>query len=155
LHLTHNLKPFVNKARYTPPSASRPERLTKDLANIKRLATHLENEAHALLLLPEKLPEPCNIKKSKGGEIPDESEDPGIGDGDANGDSDMNISAAQESKDRGSIAVEARLSKLFADLDLEGPEAESEADGDEAWAKTLKRVSESLNPSFNFYLRVF
>ena len=36
LHVTHALRPFVNRARYTPEVASRPDRLLKDLANAKR-----------------------------------------------------------------------------------------------------------------------
>ena len=44
----HNLRPFVNRIRYTPEIASKPHRLEKDLANAKILAGLLEDEAVAL-----------------------------------------------------------------------------------------------------------
>jgi hypothetical protein len=48
LHITHNVRPFVNRIRFAPEVASRPERIAKDLANVKVLATILEEEAAML-----------------------------------------------------------------------------------------------------------
>jgi hypothetical protein len=44
LHVTHNVRPFVNRIRYAPEVASKPDRLEKDLANVKTLAVILEDE---------------------------------------------------------------------------------------------------------------
>ncbi|KAK7061319.1 hypothetical protein R3P38DRAFT_2828809 [Favolaschia claudopus] len=45
LHVTHNVKPFTNRMRYAPEVASRPDRMEKDLVNVKALAAKLEVEA--------------------------------------------------------------------------------------------------------------
>ena len=45
LHVVYNLRPFVNRVRYTPEVASKPDRMEKDLANAKILAGLLEEEA--------------------------------------------------------------------------------------------------------------
>lgn len=46
--MSHNTRPFVNRVRYVPEVASRPERIEKDLANVKILASILEEEYTAL-----------------------------------------------------------------------------------------------------------
>jgi len=68
LHVTHSTRPFRSRARRTPESASEPERIEKDLANVKMLAAILEEEAYHLQTLPEKLPEPKHLKQNNGGE---------------------------------------------------------------------------------------
>ncbi|KAG6855900.1 hypothetical protein C0991_004957, partial [Blastosporella zonata] len=48
LHVTHNQRAFVNRVRYAPEVASKPERIRKDLATAKELAGVLEHQAAAL-----------------------------------------------------------------------------------------------------------
>ncbi|KIL00472.1 hypothetical protein PAXRUDRAFT_821670 [Paxillus rubicundulus Ve08.2h10] len=48
LHVSHNLKPFVNRVRYVPEVASKPDRIEKDLANARVLASILEEKSVAL-----------------------------------------------------------------------------------------------------------
>ncbi|KAF9520769.1 hypothetical protein BS47DRAFT_1370307 [Hydnum rufescens UP504] len=116
LHVTHSTRPFTARARYTPECASRPERIEKDLVAVKKLVSILEEEASNLARLPEKLPEPRNLKKSQGGELPDDTEEATEGDPEPNVDGEMSVDGPQESKDRGTVAVESRLEKLFGDL---------------------------------------
>lgn len=44
LHLSHTLKPFTNRIRYAPEVVDMPDRLAKDLASAKTLASLLEDE---------------------------------------------------------------------------------------------------------------
>ncbi|KAL0949782.1 hypothetical protein HGRIS_009821 [Hohenbuehelia grisea] len=109
LHVTHNTRPFMNRIRYTPDVASRPERLEKDLAKIKVLAGLLEDEAATLrkarvakVTSPVKLeviPGEGDIKMED--PIEHEEEDP-------------------EPKEKGSDAVERRVEKIMADLREQG-----------------------------------
>ncbi|KIY45137.1 hypothetical protein FISHEDRAFT_67104 [Fistulina hepatica ATCC 64428] len=48
LHVNHNTRPFVNKVKYTPEVASKPDRLTKDLRGARTLASILEAQAAEL-----------------------------------------------------------------------------------------------------------
>ena len=42
--MTHSTKPFVNKIRQTPEVANKPERIAKDLEQVKALVKLLEAE---------------------------------------------------------------------------------------------------------------
>ncbi|KAF8338984.1 uncharacterized protein EI90DRAFT_3039954 [Cantharellus anzutake] len=116
LHVTHSTRPFRSRARRTPESASEPERIEKDLANVKKLAAVLEDEAYHLQTLPEKLPEPRNLKQSNGGELPDDSDAVITGDAEPAADSEMTVEPTREPKDRGTEALNKRLEKLLSDL---------------------------------------
>ncbi|KAF8192225.1 hypothetical protein K438DRAFT_1762225 [Mycena galopus ATCC 62051] len=48
LHVTHNVKPFMNRMQYTPEVSSRPDHMEKDMANAKALVAKLESEAAEL-----------------------------------------------------------------------------------------------------------
>jgi hypothetical protein len=48
LHVTHTTRPFNTRVRITPETASRPERIMKDLEQIKQLSAILEEEASSL-----------------------------------------------------------------------------------------------------------
>ena len=98
--MSHNTKPFVNRVRYVPEVASRPDRIEKDLANIKILASILEEE-HATLY------------KASASSMA----------GEANGEArpeDVGMQADNEDdpalREAGSEAVERRIEKLMGDL---------------------------------------
>lgn len=109
LHVSHITKPFTGRIRYAPEVASKPDRLAKDLANAKTLATILEAEYD-------------NLRKMK---IEPKPETNGNG-ADANGapeqpDASMANAEAEaeddsEPAERGSEAVERRIEKVMADL---------------------------------------
>ena len=103
---------------------------------MKRLVTILEEEASTLARLPEKLPEPRHLKKSQGGELLDDAEGIPESDAEPNADSEMAVDSPQEPKDRGTVAVESRLEKLFAELQ---DQYMANDDHDEA-ASTAKKV---------------
>ncbi|KAJ7367833.1 hypothetical protein DFH08DRAFT_829518 [Mycena albidolilacea] len=108
LHVTHNVKPFVNRMRYAPEVSSRPDRMEKDLANAKALVTKLEAEAAELR----------KLKVARGKLVPSE------GAAGANGEDVPMEGAAEEDaeeeepepRERGCDAVERRVEKIMADL---------------------------------------
>lgn len=111
LHVTHSTRSFVARIRYTADVASTLPRLEKDLSQAKRLIAMLEEESIALANLPAKLPEPRNLKKSMGGELPDDADDPF-----------MDSDASPEVTDLGTSAlevIERRIEKLVGNLELE------------------------------------
>ncbi|KAF8307293.1 hypothetical protein DL93DRAFT_2143326 [Clavulina sp. PMI_390] len=144
LHVTHSTRPFSSRARYAPEASRRPERIAKDLENIKRLAALLEQEAYDLEKLPEKLDEPRFLPKSKGGELPDEpapetnefTEAARKAQAKAQAKNELDKmaldddDAAREPKDRGSVAVEERLTRLIAEMGLDAPKEAVDGDGD-------------------------
>ena len=102
----------MNRIRYAPEVASRPDRLAKDLANAKALATLLEDEAAKLRSVKLPLAPPvangddAGVKKEDNsdaimGAPDDEDEEP-------------------EPKERGSDVVERRIEKIMADLREQG-----------------------------------
>jgi hypothetical protein len=100
------LKPFVNRIRYTPEVASRPERLEKDLANAKKLASILEEEA-------AKLRAATVSTKTANGEAQQDQQ----------GDQPMSSAVEGEGeeedpepKESGGEAVERRIEKVMAEL---------------------------------------
>ncbi|KAF9526311.1 hypothetical protein CPB83DRAFT_858152 [Crepidotus variabilis] len=106
LHVTHNTRPFTNKVRYAPEVANRPERLEKDLENVKILATLLEEQAAKLRAYKHVAPEKTNDESSAEEpvdvpilEVEEEEEEP---------------------KERGSDAVERRIEKVLADMKDQG-----------------------------------
>lgn len=113
LHVTHNLKPFVNRIRYTPEVASRPERLEKDLVNAKKLASILEEETAKLRAATVA---PVASIKTENGDAPTESEQ--------KPQEDVIMSAGEdddpEPKESGSEAVERRIEKVMAELRDQG-----------------------------------
>ena len=100
----------MNRIRYAPEVASRPDRLAKDLANAKTLATLLEDEATKLRSVKLPLPPSAN------------SDDAGV----KKEDPDATMAALDdedeetEPKERGSDAVERRIEKVMADLREQG-----------------------------------
>ncbi len=116
LHVTHSTRPFRSRARRTPESASEPERIGKDLANVKMLAAILEEEAYHLQTLPEKLPEPKHLKQNSGGELPDDSDAAVIVDAEPATDCEMILEPAREPKSHGTEALNKRFEKLLYDL---------------------------------------
>ena len=101
----------MNRIRYAPEVASRPDRLAKDLANAKALATLLEDEAAKLRSVKLPLPQPAStngddveMKKEDFNATmaaPDEDDEP-------------------EPRELGSDAVERRIEKVMADLREQG-----------------------------------
>jgi hypothetical protein len=104
LHVTHNVRPFTSRIRYTPEAASRPERMVKDLANAKKLAAILEDESASLRTWVQEV-------------VPDESKEAKVEDvamTEHEGDDDP------EPKERGSDAVDRRIEKIMSDLCEQG-----------------------------------
>lgn len=148
LHVSHSTRPFSARARYAPEGSLRPERVSKDLSAVKKLASVLEDEAAELLKLPDSLPEPRNLPRSKGGELPDDEKPEETAGGD-----DAPKPAEDKAKpqaepmalddrdhpprNRGSVAVEERLEKLFVELEAKGPHADG-GDEDAASKKVLE-----------------
>jgi len=111
LHLSHNLKPFTNRIRYAPEVASRPDRLTKDLANAKTLASLLEDEHDRI-----RRPPPRDDALPQGGAL-----DPGAQPGPAQDtlmtDDSLDQDPEEDApKSRGSEAVERRIEKVISEL---------------------------------------
>ena len=138
LHVTHSTRPFSARARYAPEASSRPDRVEKDLANVKNLASLLEEEAAELRKLPAALAEPQNLPRSQGGELPDEANAAESG-GDAVATADDETKDAssetdqmiveddpREPKNRGSNAIEERIEQLSLET---SPETKTPGDG--------------------------
>lgn len=105
--MSHNTKPFVNRVRYVPEVASRPDRIEKDLANVKILASILEEECSTLFK---------SSSSSAGGNSME-----------MNGDTrpeDVGMQTDSEDdpmpRETGSEAVERRVEKLFGELHEQG-----------------------------------
>ncbi|CCM03367.1 uncharacterized protein FIBRA_05497 [Fibroporia radiculosa] len=106
LHVAHITKPFVSRVRYAPEVASKPDRMSKDLANVKILAAILEEECASLRKVKIEQKEP-NADVSADG-------DAAMADGLSTEDEDP------EPKERGSDAVERRIEKVMADMRDQG-----------------------------------
>lgn len=133
----HNLRPFVNRVRYTPEVASKPDRMEKDLANAKILARLLEDQAAALRKVKVKIPKA-------------ETTDPAIeaiegenGHVETQGDVTMadlmDDDDDEEPEERGSEAVERRVEKVMAEIQDRGL-----VDTNDEKALQAKRVRPSL-----------
>jgi hypothetical protein len=164
LHVTHLLKPFVNRIRYAPEIASKPERLEKDLANARVLAGLLEAEYEQLRtaeIPPPGAAESNAQKEQKDGDGAKEDgkdQDGGadakdaLGNGNGNGEKEDAAMADQtpmhvlppleeepEALETGSAAVERRAEKLLADAVAAGL-----VDSADERALTNKKVSISF-----------
>ncbi|KAH7930063.1 hypothetical protein BV22DRAFT_1055685 [Leucogyrophana mollusca] len=109
LHVSHNLKPFVNRIRYVPEVASKPDRIEKDLVNAKLLASILEEEAAAVR---KSLPAAEGDGPAANGDA--KTEDAVMTD--THGDNEED----PEPKEVGSEAVERRIEKIMAELREQG-----------------------------------
>lgn len=107
LHVTHNMRPFLNRVRYAPEIASKPDRLEKDLNNAKTLAALLEEEAYKLRHMKIKLEDTLKVDGDSAtqdqADAVDAAQDPTDDDED-------------EPMERGSDAVERRIEKIMSDL---------------------------------------
>lgn len=129
------VKPFVNRIRYTPEVASRPERLEKDLGNAKKLAAILEDEA-ARLRTAQVQPAGSSTATSATATATSTT-GTGTGEEDPQGDANMAPSAVEppaapapapaaieedepEPKENGSEAVERRIEKVMSELRDQG-----------------------------------
>jgi hypothetical protein len=129
LHVTHLLKPFVNRIRYAPEIASKPDRMAKDLANARALAARLEEEYETLRTAevpPPGAAAPANEEKKDGkegaqGEEKKDGEDAAMADaGSAPLDPMPPLEEEVEVPEPGSAAVERRAEKLLADAVANG-----------------------------------
>ena len=107
----HDVRPFINRIRYAPEVASKPERLEKDLANAKCLATILEEGAplRRTKVKTEDEPPHESIQSEEQTDavmaIPESADD---------------IDDDPEPKENGSAAVEQKIEKIIADLREQG-----------------------------------
>ncbi|TFY69491.1 hypothetical protein EVJ58_g373 [Rhodofomes roseus] len=111
LHVAHNTKPFTGRIRYAPEVASKPDRISKDLANVKILAAILEEEYETLRRLK------IQSRKDNGNEATNgDSSNTDVAMADATGAAEED----PEPKERGSEAVEKRIEKVMANLRDQG-----------------------------------
>ena len=110
LHLSHNIKPFTSRIRYAPEVASRPDRLAKDLASAKTLASLLEGEYDRIRRPPTR-DLPSQDGTSEPNIPPEPAEDTLMCDGSLDEDPDEDAP-----KSRGSEAVEQRIEKFISEL---------------------------------------
>ncbi|TFK43085.1 hypothetical protein BDQ12DRAFT_674366 [Crucibulum laeve] len=110
LHVTHNQKPFVNRVRYAPEVASRPDRMEKDLVNAKTLATILEAEAAQLRSYKAE----ATVKTDGEGATAEEQGDSTMAPPDAEEEEDP------DPKERGTDAVERRIEKVMGEMREQG-----------------------------------
>ncbi len=101
------MRPFLNRVRYAPEIASKPDRLEKDLNNAKTLAALLEEEAYKLRHMKIKLEDTLKVDGDSAtqdqADAVDAAQDPTDDDED-------------EPMERGSDAVERRIEKIMSDL---------------------------------------
>jgi len=144
LHVTHNVRPFVNRIRYAPEVASKPDRLAKDLSYAKKLASLLEDEAATLRRLKVRTvaapPRDDAAEANKGVEGSQDSKDVVMLDFDAGEDQDD-----PEPSERGSDAVERRIEKIMAEMRDQGL-----IDINDETAYNAKKVSDDSMPPFCF-----
>ena len=135
LHVAHNVRPFVNKIRYAPEVASRPDRLANDLQNVKLLATILEDQAAELRAFKPPLPSASVLAGSSDQDGTAGSGEEGVVSSNGNaktGEQDAEMAAPghegsgatveeeEEPKERGSDAVERRIEKFISDMQDQG-----------------------------------
>jgi hypothetical protein len=123
LHVTHTTRPFMTRIRIAPDVASRPERIKKDLEQIKQLASILEEEAATLRQFSptqaRKAAEAAAATAPTDGPEPDSNEikvEAGGSTTEGDFDPDVEAEIEPEPKAKGSEAVEKRIAKLIADL---------------------------------------
>ena len=102
----------MNRIRYAPEVASRPDRLAKDLANVKVLASLLEDEAAKLRSI--KMPSPASSYTNSDDGVKKEDSDATMATPEDDDDEES------EPKERGSDAVERRIEKVMTDLREQG-----------------------------------
>lgn len=121
LHLTHSMRPFVNKVRMAPEVASKPDRIAKDLTNARRLVGLLEEEYERVRTFkPSSVvfpPVSAGTEDEPRNETRDISmlEAPGADEDD------------EEPNEKGSVAIERRLLKLASDYPEPSSEGETRA----------------------------
>jgi hypothetical protein len=111
LHVTHNTRPFVTRIRFAPSIAGSPERIAKDLASAKRLATKLEADAAEFSSFKEP-PKPTNGKSKAKTDAKEEETESGEQPA-----PEIEVDADTEPKEKGSEAVERRLQRLYFELE--------------------------------------
>jgi hypothetical protein len=131
LHVTHNVRPFISRIRYTPEVAAKPERMAKDLVNAKKLASILEDEAALLRNF--------SIKHV----VPEEGK--GVKSDDDFDATMVDVDDDPEPKERGSEAIERRIEKVVSELCDQGLVDVHDEKGYEA-----KKVSETIRPGYYF-----
>ena len=102
------MKPFTSRIRYAPEVASKPDRVAKDLENVKALAIKLEDEATILRQL--------RIESQSNGEAGSN----GLEQGDSHMSDASENNEDPEPKERGSEAVERRVEKIMTELRDQG-----------------------------------
>lgn len=109
------MRPFINRVRYAPEVASKPDRLQKDLANAKTLVTMLEEEAAVLRQTKATKKEYKNTStESESGKTEEQPDVLMNSDGPDDSEDDP------EPREKGSEAVERRIDKVMADLRDQG-----------------------------------
>ena len=126
LHVNHLTRPYFARLRQAPEVASTPQRIEKDLQQIKQLAVLLEDEYATLRRLKEGAPEPKTEDIRSHGADGEQADvvmaDPATNGTDVNG-----LTEAEpelEPLDKGSEAVDRRVEKLVAEMQAQREIAE-------------------------------
>ncbi|KAG6816871.1 hypothetical protein H0H87_002192 [Tephrocybe sp. NHM501043] len=108
LHVTHNQRPFVNRIRYAPEVANKPDRIQKDLGLAKDLAKTLERQAAELRCFKQ-----TSAPSNGEGEA---SQLDGLEDSKMAAPQSDDVEEEPEPKENGSDAVEQRIEKVMSDM---------------------------------------
>lgn len=111
LHVTHLIRPYAARLRQAPEVASTPQRVEKDLHQIRQLAAILEDEYAALQRAADGAPEPKMEEKRANGREAEQGDVPMADGGVSARGSEQPERAPLE---KGSDAVERRAEKLVA-----------------------------------------
>lgn len=125
LHVSHNTRPFTSKARVAPESASRPDRIAKDLEQAKQLVAILEEEYERVRSFRPELPS-AGDSTSKGAK--DQTDEEHTDSPPAEDILTMDALAVEEEpREKGSDAIERRLTKIYSELPEPASDGEAKA----------------------------
>jgi serrate RNA effector molecule len=157
--VNHLTRPYFARLRQAPELASTPQRIEKDLQQIRQLAVLLEDEYVTLKRMKDGAPEP-NMEDSKSHRKEKEQSDVVMADGKdgaSNGDAangPAEPEAESEAFERGSEAVERRVEKLVSEMqvqhDLTGDGVEPQRE-----TKKVRRFLRGAIYLYDVYLVVY
>ncbi|KAI5122188.1 hypothetical protein M0805_007085 [Coniferiporia weirii] len=131
LHVNHNTRPFSNKVRYAPEVASKPDRIAKDLEQVKKLVALNEEEYERVRTFrQEALPFKEGAEGAAAPERNGSSQDKDASEPAPPAEDVLMTDALAEDgepREKGSEAVERRIAKLVSDLPEPASDAEARA----------------------------
>lgn len=143
LHVSHITRPFVNRVRFTPDLASKPDRLKKDLENAITLTTILEEQAahYRQLKIPKEKPA-ASVEEVKADPEGEEVKPEQVASKEEEEEEEE-----EEPMEKGADAIERRVERILSDMREQGLiDLEDEAD---VAAKKVSRLH--IGPKFISY----